>query len=169
MGSQATLALEKERRKKVEVRIVELKDETSRQISEAKIQVVEEFKISSKMMDLNISFSQEAFQKGYELYEDQVAGKFSELDLGFLYGDISDEETGPSTIAADPCLVEVALEPSEPTIEALKPMLELKVVSKAPSSPTAPPSESAEPAFRSATVAGVPSSSPVSPPEVGGS
>ena len=74
--SQAALALEEERRKKAEVRIAKLKDETSRQILEAKVQVVEEFKISSEMMDLNIAFSEEAFQKGYEFCEDQVARKF---------------------------------------------------------------------------------------------
>ncbi|EHA8586353.1 hypothetical protein COCNU_scaffold000208G000010 [Cocos nucifera] len=101
--------VEEERRKKAKVRIAKLKDESSRQILEAKIQVVEEFKVSSEMMDLNFAFSKEAFQKEYELCEDRVAGKFSELDLDFLYGDMFDEETGPSAIAADPCPTEAAL------------------------------------------------------------
>ncbi|KAG1348011.1 hypothetical protein COCNU_06G018400 [Cocos nucifera] len=56
MGLKATLALEEERRKKTEVKVSELKNQTSKQISKAKIQAVEEFKIFSKMRDLNIAF-----------------------------------------------------------------------------------------------------------------
>ncbi|EHA8588187.1 hypothetical protein COCNU_scaffold004313G000010 [Cocos nucifera] len=123
-GSQATLALEEERRKKIE---------------------------------------------GYELYEDRVARKFSKLDLNFLYGDIFDEETGPSAIVADPCPIEAALEPFEPTIKASEPMLEPEVVPEALGSPAAPPFESVEPAVRSVTTTGVSSFSPISPPEIGGS
>ncbi|EHA8588298.1 hypothetical protein COCNU_scaffold004647G000040 [Cocos nucifera] len=160
--------VEEERRKKDEVRIAELKDETSRQISEAKIQVTKEFKVSSEMMDLNIAFSHETFQKGYELCEDRVARKFSELDLDFLYGDIIDEEARPSAVPTDPCPAELALEPSKPAIEAPKPVLEPKVVPEAPGSPAAP-STSAEPILGSVTVAGAPSSSPISPSEDGGS
>ena len=48
--------MEEERRKKAEVKITELKDQISRQISKMKIQAVKEFKVSSKMMDLNIAF-----------------------------------------------------------------------------------------------------------------
>ncbi|EHA8591529.1 hypothetical protein COCNU_scaffold069181G000010 [Cocos nucifera] len=77
-----------------------LLEEKTAEISEAKVQAVEKFKVSSEMMDLNIAFSKEAFQKRYKLCEDRVAGKFLELDLDFLYGDVSDEETGPSAIAA---------------------------------------------------------------------
>ncbi|EHA8588689.1 hypothetical protein COCNU_scaffold006332G000010 [Cocos nucifera] len=61
VGLKASLALEEERRKKAEVMINELKDQTSRQISEAKIQMVEEFKVFSGMRDLNVAFSQETF------------------------------------------------------------------------------------------------------------
>ncbi|EHA8586430.1 hypothetical protein COCNU_scaffold000363G000020 [Cocos nucifera] len=46
-------------------------------------QVVEEFKTSPKM-DLNITFSQETFIKGFELYEGKVVRRFPELDLSFL-------------------------------------------------------------------------------------
>ncbi|EHA8586582.1 hypothetical protein COCNU_scaffold000542G000020 [Cocos nucifera] len=84
VGSQAALALEEKMRKRIEVRIAELKDETSRQISETKVQVVKELKVLFDMMDLNIAFSQEAFQKGYELYKDRVDGMFPKLDLDFL-------------------------------------------------------------------------------------
>ncbi|EHA8586968.1 hypothetical protein COCNU_scaffold001223G000020 [Cocos nucifera] len=66
----------------------------------------------------------EAFQKGYELCEDRVAGKFFELDLDFLYGDIFDEEIEPSAITADPCPAKATLDPFKPTVEAPKPMLE---------------------------------------------
>ncbi|EHA8588212.1 hypothetical protein COCNU_scaffold004407G000010 [Cocos nucifera] len=135
-------------------------------ILEAKVQAVEELKISSEMMDPNIVFSQEAFQKGYELYEDRVARKFSELDLGFLYGDVSNEEARPSIVVTDPYPAEAALEPSKLAIKASKPMLELKVVPEALSSPAAP-SEFVEPAPESATTTGASSFSPVSPPEVG--
>ena len=168
IGLKATLALEKERRKKAKVKVVELKDQTSRQILEAKIQAVKEFKVSSEMMDLNIAFSQEAFQKGYELWKDRVARKFPKLDLDFLYGDVSDEEAGPSAVTTDPYPTEAALKPSESTVEMPEPMLELDDVPEAPTSPGTP-FESAEPALRFATTARVPGSSPISPPEIGGS
>ncbi|EHA8587940.1 hypothetical protein COCNU_scaffold003633G000030 [Cocos nucifera] len=97
VGLKATFALEEERRKKAKVKIAELKDQTSRQISKAKIRAMEEFKVFSQMRDLNVAFSQEAFQKGYELYEGRVVSKFFELNLDFLY----EEATDPSAIAAD--------------------------------------------------------------------
>ncbi|EHA8586736.1 hypothetical protein COCNU_scaffold000853G000010 [Cocos nucifera] len=78
---QAALDLEEERRKKVEAKVGELKDQASKQISEVKIQAMEEFKDSSKVRDLNVTFGQEAFQKGYELCGDRVAAKFLKLDL----------------------------------------------------------------------------------------
>ncbi|EHA8590871.1 hypothetical protein COCNU_scaffold026313G000010 [Cocos nucifera] len=128
------------------------------------IQVVEEFKVSSEMMDLNIAFIQETFQKGYKLCDDRLARKFLELDLAFLYGDVSVEQTGPSVVMTDPCPTEAFLEPSEPSVKVPEPMPEPEVVPKAQGSPTAP-SESAEPALESASATGVPSSSPVSPPK----
>ncbi|EHA8588789.1 hypothetical protein COCNU_scaffold006683G000010 [Cocos nucifera] len=60
MGLKAALALKEEKRKMAEVKITKLKDQTSRQISKAKIQVVEEFQAFSEMRDLNVAFSQEA-------------------------------------------------------------------------------------------------------------
>ncbi|EHA8586623.1 hypothetical protein COCNU_scaffold000592G000010 [Cocos nucifera] len=85
---KAALALEEEKRKKVEVKIIELKE----QISKVKAQAVEEFKVSFEMRDLNVKFSQEAIIKGFELCEDRVANKFFEIDLGFLIKGAPDEE-----------------------------------------------------------------------------
>ena len=95
-----------------------------------------------------------------------MAGKFFELDLDFLYGDVFDEETKPFAFAADHCPIEAALRPFKPIIEMLEPMLEPDVVPEASSSPVAPPSESAKPTLGSATTARVPSSSLVSPLEL---
>ena len=52
------MALEEERRKKAEVKVGKLKDQASKQILEVKIQGVEEFKVSSKMRDMNVAFGQ---------------------------------------------------------------------------------------------------------------
>ena len=45
---------------------------------------MEEFKVSSVMEDLQVQFGQDAFIKGFELCQKKVAGRFLELDLGFL-------------------------------------------------------------------------------------
>ncbi|KAG1347964.1 hypothetical protein COCNU_06G017930 [Cocos nucifera] len=58
------------RRKKAKAKVGKLKDQASKQILEAKIHAMKEFKISSEMRDLNVAFGQEAFQKGYEFCED---------------------------------------------------------------------------------------------------
>ncbi|XP_073104026.1 uncharacterized protein [Elaeis guineensis] len=47
------------------------------------------------MRDMNVQFGQEAFIKGFELCQEKVARKFSELDLSFL-GEESEDEAGPS-------------------------------------------------------------------------
>ena len=70
-------------------------------ISEAGARAVEEFKASSEMEDLKVQFGQDAFIKGFELYQKKVAGRFPELDLGFL-DEASDDEAGPSEVAAGP-------------------------------------------------------------------
>ncbi|EHA8587210.1 hypothetical protein COCNU_scaffold001580G000010 [Cocos nucifera] len=67
---KATLNLKEEQRKKVEAKTIELKEQILRQVSEALVRAIEEFKVSSKMKDLNVKFGQEAFNKGYELYEE---------------------------------------------------------------------------------------------------
>ena len=64
-------------------------------VSEARVLVVEEFKASAEMRDLNIKFGQEAFIKGFELCQEKVVQKFFELDLSFL-GEASEDEAGPS-------------------------------------------------------------------------
>ncbi|EHA8586643.1 hypothetical protein COCNU_scaffold000669G000020 [Cocos nucifera] len=53
---QAALALEEEKRIKVELKVGKLKDQASKQILEVKIQAVEEFNVSSEMRDLNVAF-----------------------------------------------------------------------------------------------------------------
>ena len=69
--------------------------------SEAGARAVEEFKASSEMEDLKVQFGLDAFIKGFELCQEKVAGRFLELDLGFL-NEASDDEAGPSEIAAHP-------------------------------------------------------------------
>ena len=53
------------------------------------------------MEDLKVQFSQDAFIKGFELCQEKVAGRFSELDLGFL-DEASDDEAGPSKVTVGP-------------------------------------------------------------------
>ncbi|EHA8588729.1 hypothetical protein COCNU_scaffold006509G000010 [Cocos nucifera] len=101
VGLKAALALEEERRKKIEAKITELKEQVSRQILEAKAQAVEVFKVCSEMRDLNVKFNQEAFIKRFEFCKDRIANKFFELDLSFLVEGAPYDEVGSSTIAAD--------------------------------------------------------------------
>ncbi|EHA8587229.1 hypothetical protein COCNU_scaffold001668G000010 [Cocos nucifera] len=82
---------------------------------------MEEFKASSKMKDLNITFGQKAFIKGFKLYEGRMAQKFPELDLNFLEEE-PDEEAGLSGAVADPSPIEVVFESSMPTVEVFEPM-----------------------------------------------
>ena len=65
-----TFGLEEERRTRAEAKTTELKKQISRQVLEATVRLIEEFKISFEMRDLNVKFSQEAFNKGYELCEE---------------------------------------------------------------------------------------------------
>ena len=62
---------------------------------------MEEFKASSEMEDLKVQFGQDAFIKGFKLCQEKVAGRFFELDLGFL-DEASDDEIRPSEAATDP-------------------------------------------------------------------
>ncbi|EHA8586318.1 hypothetical protein COCNU_scaffold000183G000010 [Cocos nucifera] len=78
------------------------------------------------MRDLNVKFDQLAFIKGFELYEDKVVSKFSELDLSFLGDEVSDEEAGPSTAVTDPSPTKVVPKPSEPTAKVPEPAQEPK-------------------------------------------
>ena len=60
-----------------------------------------EFKASSEMEDLQVQFGQDAFIKGFKLCQEEVAEKFSKLDLSFL-DEASDDEAEPSEAAAGP-------------------------------------------------------------------
>ena len=66
-----------------------------------KAQVVEEFKVSSEMRDLNVKFDQKAFINRFELCEDRMACKFFKLYLGFLYDRAPEDEVEPSTAMVD--------------------------------------------------------------------
>ena len=70
-------------------------------VSEVGARAVEKFKTSFEMEDLQVQFSQDAFIKCFELYQEKVAGKFPKLDLGFL-DEASDDEVGPSEAAVGP-------------------------------------------------------------------
>ncbi|EHA8586437.1 hypothetical protein COCNU_scaffold000378G000010 [Cocos nucifera] len=56
IGLKATLALEEEKKKEVEIKVTELEVKMSNSISEAAARAVEEFKASFEMKDLNIAF-----------------------------------------------------------------------------------------------------------------
>ena len=112
-------AWEEERRsleesaRKAEAEVAHLVEQTPVLISEARALAVEEFKASAEMRVLNVQFGQEAFTKGFELCQEKVAKKFSELDLSFL-GEESEDEAGPSpatTVIAAP----LSGTPSSPT------------------------------------------------------
>ena len=99
--------------RKAEAEVANLAEQIPVLVSEARVLAVEEFKTSAEMRDLNIQFGQEAFIKGFELYQEKVARKFSELNLSFL-GEESEDEVGPSpatTTVAAPLLGT----PSSPT------------------------------------------------------
>ena len=97
-------ALEKEKQtseemvRKAEAEVANLMEQISVLISEVRVLVVEEFKASTEMRDLNVKFGQEAFIKGFELCQEKVVKKFSELDLSLL-DETSEDEAGPSPTA----------------------------------------------------------------------
>ena len=90
-------ALQEEIRK-AEAEVSKLKEQIPTLVSEARAQAVEEFKASSEMRDLNIKFGQATLIKGFELCQEKVVRKFSELDLSFL-GEASEDKAGPSPTA----------------------------------------------------------------------
>ena len=85
--------------RKAEAEVANLAEQISVLVSKARILAVEEFKTSTEMRDLNVRFGQEAFIKGFELCQEKVAKKFSELDLSFL-DEESEDEADPSPAAA---------------------------------------------------------------------
>ncbi|EHA8588208.1 hypothetical protein COCNU_scaffold004386G000010 [Cocos nucifera] len=101
---------------------------------------MEAFKASSKMKELNVVFSQWAFIKGFKLYEDKEAQKFSELDLSFLEEDPS-EELGPSNIMANLPPIEPAPGLFKPTMEVPEPAREPKAIESTSTSSATAPSE----------------------------
>ena len=88
-----------EERKKAVVEVSELKVQILTLVLKATVWAVEEFKTSSEIRDLKVEFGQAVFIKSFELCQEKVVGKFSELDLGFL-DEASDVEVGPSEAAA---------------------------------------------------------------------
>ncbi|EHA8586355.1 hypothetical protein COCNU_scaffold000208G000030 [Cocos nucifera] len=111
----------------------------AKSVSEVMSRAMEEFKASSEIRNLNVEFGQEVFIKGFELYEGRVAWRFFELDLKFLKKE-DDIEAGPSDVAVDPSFAKLASDPSEPSVEASKPVRASKAVESAPApSFVAPP------------------------------
>ena len=98
-------ALEKEKQaseemvRKAEAEVANLTERILVLIPEIRVQAVEEFKASAEMRDLNIKFGQDAFIKGFELYQEKVVKKIFELDLSFL-DEAFEDEAGPSPTAA---------------------------------------------------------------------
>ena len=84
--------------RKAEAEVENLTEQILVLISEARVLVVEEFKASTEMRDLNVKFGQEAFIKGFELCQEKVVKKFFKLDLSFL-DEASEDEVGPSPTA----------------------------------------------------------------------
>ena len=84
-------------------------------IAKAKVQAVEEFKVSFEMKDLNVKFSQEAFIKGFKLCKGRIANKFLELNLSFLVEGVLDEEVGPPAAATNLPPIELAIKEPGPT------------------------------------------------------
>ena len=84
--------------RKAKAEVTNLAEQTPVLVSEVRVLTVEECKASAEMRDLNIKFGQEAFIKGFELCQEKVVRKFSELDLSFL-GEVSEDEAGPSPTA----------------------------------------------------------------------
>ncbi|KAG1361341.1 hypothetical protein COCNU_09G008040 [Cocos nucifera] len=115
-GFKAALALEEEKKKEDKIKIVELEVRMSKSILEMATRVVEEFKASFEMKDLNIIFGQNVFIKDFKLYKGRVARRFSKLDLRFLKEE-PDEEAGPFGAASDPSPTKVVFEPFEPTVK----------------------------------------------------
>ncbi|XP_073116244.1 uncharacterized protein [Elaeis guineensis] len=85
----------------LKAQVFELKAWISSLTSEVGARAVEEFKASSEMEDLKVWFGQDAFIKGFELCQEKVAGRFLELDFGFL-NEASDDEARPSEVASGP-------------------------------------------------------------------
>ena len=115
-----------EKRKKAKAEVSELKAQIPTLVSEAMVRVVEEFKTSSKMRDLKVEFGQATFIKGFELCQEKVVEKFSELDLGFL-DEASNDEARPSEVAA-------GLPPAETSSTATAAATDLPGASSSPTS-----------------------------------
>ncbi|EHA8587696.1 hypothetical protein COCNU_scaffold002990G000030 [Cocos nucifera] len=136
---------EEERKKEAEIKVAELEARMAKSISKVMIRAVEEFKASSKMRNLNVKFSQQAFIKDFELCKGRVVRKFLKLNLSFLEEEEAiDGEAEPSTAAVDPSPTGAVVEPFELTIEEPEPSeppvelaLESAATAGAPSSPTA--------------------------------
>ena len=85
--------------RKAKVEVVNLAEQIPILVSEARVLVVEKFRASAEMRDLNVKFGQEAFIKGFELCQEKVVKKFSELNFSFL-DEAFEDKAGPSPTAA---------------------------------------------------------------------
>ncbi|EHA8587407.1 hypothetical protein COCNU_scaffold002109G000010 [Cocos nucifera] len=122
VGLKATLALKEERKKEAKNRVAKMETQMAKSILEAMIGVVEEFKTSPEMQNLNVEFGQEVFIKDFELYEGRVARMFSELDLSFLEEEEDYVDVGPSSAIVHPTFENLASGPSEPIAKVPEPV-----------------------------------------------
>ncbi|EHA8589732.1 hypothetical protein COCNU_scaffold012134G000010 [Cocos nucifera] len=126
--------IEEERRKEAQIKVINLEARMAKLISKVMAWVVEEFKASSKIRNLNVAFGQQAFIKDFKLCEGRVARKF--LELEFLEEEDLDEEVEPSNAMTDPTPTEPASYLPEPTMKMPEPTQKLEVAKSTPTSST---------------------------------
>ncbi|EHA8588113.1 hypothetical protein COCNU_scaffold004134G000020 [Cocos nucifera] len=79
VGLKAALALEEERKKEAEIKVIELEARMAKSISKVMIWTVEEFKASSEMRNPNVKFGQQAFIKGLSSMRAELPKNFPSL------------------------------------------------------------------------------------------
>ena len=106
--------------RRAEAEVANMVEQILTLVSEARSQAVEEFKTSTEMKKLKVEFGQATFNKGFELCQEKMVVKFSELDLSFL-DEASEDEAGPSTAVAATAVhpPEVPSPPVDPEVQDL--------------------------------------------------
>ena len=106
--------------RRAEAEVANMAEQIPTLVSEARGQAVEEFKASIEMKKLKVEFGQAVFNRGFELCQEKMVVKFSELDLSFL-DEASEDEVGPSTTVAATAVhpQEVPSPPVDPEVQDL--------------------------------------------------